>query len=240
MKIFYWKQNSIMLIILIIISIASITSVTKKTRFQLDKSITEKLNKLVESVSSESQKEDEFKLSLLEKLKSAEQFKDEIDKKKNELEQIILHKSYKDADEDKYLKEIEHKSKEAKIMNEIQEELKKQKLEELNAFEQSITDKINLAKEKANQSVYEMIKVLNKQKKLTNYNECISESIINGKDYRDSVCKHLYSNEKEYKQCKKRKKFCSMCCSGHIGLKYEEKLFTCKERCTELISKNLP
>ena len=47
-------------------------------------------------------------------------------------------------------------------MNEIQEELKKQKLEELNAFEQSITDKINLAKEKANQSVYEMIKVLNK------------------------------------------------------------------------------
>ena len=63
-----------------------------------------------------------------------------IDKKKNELEQIILHKSYKDADEDKYLKEIEHKSKEAKIMNEIQEELKKQKLEELNAFEQSITE----------------------------------------------------------------------------------------------------
>lgn len=236
MKLLFWKQNSILIIFLLVISMTQISSLTKK-KLKQDKIIAQRLSSILKTISAQSEKENEFKSALMEKLKSAESFKDEIEKKKSELENIIQNKSYKNSDEEKFLKEIEHKSKESKIMEEIEKEIKKEKLKELEAFEKTVTDKIKQAKEKANQSVYEMIKILNTQKKLTNFNECISSNISSDNEYMNKVCHKNYNIENERVKCQKKKYFCSMCCSSHIGLKHEEKLFQCKEKCTELIHK---
>lgn len=236
MKLLFWKQNSILIIFLLVISMTQITSLTKK-KLKQDKIIAQRLSSILKTISAQSEKENEFKSALMEKLKSAESFKDEIEKKKSELENIIQNKSYKNSDEEKFLKEIEHKSKESKIMEEIEKEIKKEKLKELEAFEKTVTEKIKQAKEKANQSVYEMIKILNTQKKLTNFNECISSNISSDNEYMNKVCHKNYNKENERVECQKKKYFCSMCCSSHIGLKHEEKLFQCKEKCTELIHK---
>lgn len=236
MKLLFWKQNSILIIFLLVISMTQISSLTKK-KLKQDKIIAQRLSSILKTISAQSEKENEFKSALMEKLKSAESFKDEIEKKKSELENIIQNKSYKNSDEEKFLKEIEHKSKESKIMEEIEKEIKKEKLKELEAFEKTVTDKIKQAKEKANQSVYEMIKILNTQKKLTNFNECISSNISSDNEYMNKVCHKNYNKENERVKCQKKKYFCSMCCSSHIGLKHEEKLFQCKEKCTELIHK---
>ena len=235
MKLLFWKQNSILSIFLLVISMTQICSLTKK-KLKQDKIIAQRLSSILKTISAQSEKENEFKSELMEKLKSAESFKDEIEKKKSELENIIQNKSYKNSDEEKYLKEIEHKSKESKIMEEIENEIKKEKLKELEAFEKTVTDKINKAKEKANQSVYEMIKILNTQKKLTNYNECLSSN-ISSDEYINKVCQKNFNKDSERVKCQKKKSFCLMCCSSHIGLKHEEKLFQCKEKCTELIHK---
>ena len=236
MKLLFWKQNSILIIFLLVISMTQICSLTKK-KLKQDKIIAQRLSSILKTISAQNEKENEFKSALMEKLKSAESFKDEIEKKKSELENIIQNKSYKNSDEEKFLKEIEHKSKESKIMEEIEKEIKKEKLKELEAFEKTVTDKIKQAKEKANQSVYEMIKILNTQKKLTNFNECISSNISSDNEYMNKVCHKNYNKENERVKCQKKKYFCSMCCSSHIGLKHEEKLFQCKEKCTELIHK---
>ena len=236
MKLLFWKQNSILIIFLLVISITQISSLSKK-KLKQDKIIAQRLSSILKTISAQNEKENEFKSALMEKLKSAESFKDEIEKKKSELENIIQNKSYKNSDEEKFLKEIEHKSKESKIMEEIEKEIKKEKLKELEAFEKTVTDKIKQAKEKANQSVYEMIKILNTQKKLTNFNECISSNISSDNEYMNKVCHKNYNKENERVKCQKKKYFCSMCCSSHIGLKHEEKLFQCKEKCTELIHK---
>ena len=236
MKLLFWKQNSILIIFLLVISMTQITSLTKK-KLKQDKIIAQRLSSILKTISAQSEKENEFKSALMEKLKSAESFKDEIEKKKSELENIIQNKSYKNSDEEKFLKEIEHKSKESKIMEEIEKEIKKEKLKELEAFEKTVTEKIKQAKEKANQSVYEMIKILNTQKKLTNFNECISSNISSDNEYMNKVCHKNYNKENERVECQKKKYFCLMCCSSHIGLKHEEKLFQCKEKCTELIHK---
>lgn len=236
MKLLFWKQNSILIIFLLVISITQISPLSKK-KLKQDKIIAQRLSSILKTISAQNEKENEFKSALMEKLKSAESFKDEIEKKKSELENIIQNKSYKNSDEEKFLKEIEHKSKESKIMEEIEKEIKKEKLKELEAFEKTVTEKIKQAKEKANQSVYEMIKILNTQKKLTNFNECISSNISSDNEYMNKVCHKNYNKENERVECQKKKYFCSMCCSSHIGLKHEEKLFQCKEKCTELIHK---
>lgn len=237
MKLFLRKQESLLFIFLFVTSITQICSLTKK-KLKQDKIIAERLSSILKTISAQNEKENEFKSALMEKLKSAESFKDEIEKKKLELENIIQNKSYKNSDEEKFLKEIEHKSKESKIMKEIENEIKKEKLKELEAFEKAVTDKIKKAKEKANQSVYEMIKILNSQKKLTNFNECLSPKISTDNEYITTVCNKNYKNkESERMKCQKKKYFCSMCCSSHIGLKHEDKLFQCKEKCTELVNK---
>ena len=129
MKLLFWKQNSILIIFLLVISITQISSLTKK-KLKQDKIIAQRLSSILKTISAQSEKENEFKSALMEKLKSAESFKDEIEKKKSELENIIQNKSYKNSDEEKFLKEIEHKSKESKIMEEIEKEIKKEKLKE--------------------------------------------------------------------------------------------------------------
>merc|ERR1712160_188807 len=112
--------------------------------------------------------------------------------------------------------------------------IRKKKAKKLNKMAKTRLTEI---KSKANDEAKGLMKSIIGQSKLTPYDECINPKLkgFTDKTYLKSHCFNLYGEEK-VKQCMNKKEFCPMCCTFHIGTKFQNKRNDCKRKCSKLIN----
>ena len=98
-------------------------------------------------------------------------------------------------------------------------------------------NQINFHKLEAKKQAQTVLKLIENQKKLTDWSQCSHKKLTGFKDsmFVSGLCK-LYYGDNGLPRCIQQRYFCRMCCKFHIGLNHLDIRKKCIKKCDKLIN----
>jgi hypothetical protein len=156
--------------------------------------VTKTVQKISEDLTRSNIEKNFVQRTMKDNLSRARKFTEEMEKKQEELEEVMNRKLQHERITETQLITVKHQTKEKELLEAVEKRIINIKREEVDKYKKVYNKEIEEEKERANDKGKKFMRIILEENKLTSYDECTDNRLLNFQDnsYAIETCRRYY------------------------------------------------